>query len=174
MNIPNYSKQSGVTLITSLMLLIVMTVFGVSAMKLSSIDSLIAGNDQQEMLLSQETQTQLNDFSRIINLSNTYSATGFQSRGSNVNQYIFDQTNIDGIKTDKIITNMNYNYACKRSGLASSLGSDAPNCDLFDFFVELKSSYSSAKKSRHQGAGKMLPKSTHSNDSTQGVYNLVN
>ena len=173
MSISTYRKQSGVTLITTLILLVVMTVFGVSAIKLSLINALIAGNDQQEMLLSQEAQTQLNDFARIINLSNTYSATGFQSRGSNVDKYIFDQTNIDGIKTDKTITNMNYNYTCKRRGLASSLGSDAPNCDLFDFFVELKSSHSSAKKSRHEGAGKMLPKSIHSSDSTKGVYNLV-
>ena len=40
-------RQQGATLITSLILLLVMTIVGVSSVKVSSIDAMIAGNPQE-------------------------------------------------------------------------------------------------------------------------------
>lgn len=174
MNKFSANKQSGVTLITSLILLLIMTIVGVSATKVSSLNLLIAGNDQQRMRISQLTQNQITQFVTTENLVTTFTAAGFQPSAGQTNSYIFDQV-VDGeIKEDKAITDKNYKFVCKRNGLASSIGADAPKCDLYDYYLTLKSTRSSARSRRHQGAGKMVPDDTHTADATNGDYNFVN
>jgi len=62
------NKQQGATLVTSLMMLTIMTIVGVSAVKVSSTEILIAGNEQEKMKLFQTTQTDLNELSTPLEL----------------------------------------------------------------------------------------------------------
>ena len=167
-------KQAGATLITSMLLLVIMTVVGVSATKVSSISVLIAGNDQQKMMLSQVSQSKLDKFATTESLEATLTASGFKPSTGQTDTYIFDQSTSGGIIVDKKIQDKNFNYACKRNGVASNVGSDAPKCDLYDYSIKLKNGYSSARDERHQGSGKMVPNSTDDADLTNGEYNLVN
>lgn len=58
MNIMNKKNQSGLTLITSLMMLLAMTILGITAVKLSSVDLLVAHNYQQPLSVYQEAGKQ--------------------------------------------------------------------------------------------------------------------
>jgi hypothetical protein len=167
------NKQAGVTLITSMMLLVIMTIIGVSATKVSSMSALISGNDQQQMLLAQTLNSKLPQFASVDTLEKTLSSTGFTPSAGETNKYVFSQVSNDGYKVDKEVTDLAYNYACKRNGKASDIGPDAPSCDLYDFHIGLKRSSSNAKDTRHQGSGKMVPSKQHADDATKGDYNFA-
>jgi type II secretory pathway pseudopilin PulG len=167
------NKQQGATLITSLIMLLIMTIVGVAATKSSSMSILIAGNDQQKILLAQTLDSELSKFASIETLEKSFTKNGFTPSAGQTNKYIFAQDDVDDLKVNKEITNLNFNYACKRNGKASDLGADAPSCDLYDFYIDLKRSASSARDTRHQGSGKMVPSKQHSADATKGNYHFV-
>ena len=167
------NKQQGATLITSLIMLLVMTIVGVSATKISSMSALISGNDQQQMLLAQTLDSKLSNFASIETLEESFTDTGFTPSDGQTNKYIFSLVEENGLKVNKEITNLDFNYSCKRNGIASDIGADAPNCNLYDFHIKLNRSHSSARDRRHQGSGKMVPSKEHSADATKGNYHFV-
>lgn len=174
MKIKNKIKQKGATLVTSMMLLIVMTIAGVTTIKISSTSLLIAGAQQEGMLLSQHLNSELPMFASVEYLQESFTSTGFTPTSGQSNKYIFNQVEDEDIRINKTITNHDYKYGCLRNGKASDIGPDAPVCDLYDFYIDLYSTRSNAKDTRHQGSGKMVPSKEHSADSTRGVYNFVN
>jgi len=167
------NKQQGATLITSLMMLLVMTIVGVSATKSATMSVLIAGNDQQKMLLAQTLDSELSRFASIETLEKSFTSIGFTPSAGQTDKYIFSQVDESGLKVNKEITNLGYNYTCKRNGIASDIGADAPNCNLYDFHIKLHRSHSSVRDRRHQGSGKMGPGKEHSADATKGNYHFV-
>ena len=149
-------NQQGATLFTALVFLILMTIVSVSAAKLSILDLLIAGNNQQQMELYQETENDLKELATVPelyvpivpdpNLFNTL--TG-------VYKLPYDSNKPDVVQQ---ITDNRKSYTCIGfSGLAISMGPDVPKCDLYDFQVITSKTHTSAKDRHNRGAGKEKP-----------------
>jgi len=153
-------QQQGATLATTLVFLLLMTIVSVSATKISILDVLVSGNEQQQMMLFQTTENQLKKMTNIVKLEKTFTATGFTGNVSdNPNQYKFNDTVLASKGITEIITDIPVIYPCERQGMASSLGPAAPPCDLYDFQVRTSGQNSGARDRHHRGAGKMIPNS---------------
>ncbi len=147
MKINIQKKQQGATLLTSLGLLMVMTVIGVTATKMSSIEALLAGNEQVKMKLFQTTQSELYKFTTPIQLIPVLlDDTLFDSKG--------EYAASDDFLKKETITKLQA-YTCKGiNGLATSIGGP---CKLFDFKVATRSDLGAAAEESHRGAGKEVP-----------------
>jgi len=147
MNIKNIKRQSGITLITSLMMLLAMTIIGVTAIKVSSVDLLIASNYQEQLSAHQEAKTKTR---REVSFYRLHDFVMAETQPPNT---------VKGAMVSKAeVTNLNSEYPCKgRSFLANSLGPDAPPCRLFMFAVDANLKGSGAKENHYQGAGKQYP-----------------
>lgn len=164
----NRRKQKGATLPTTLVFLMLMTLVSVSATKISILDTLVAGNDQTKMILSQQTENCLRVSTHIrrlfIPLTNNGvgQSQGFVGNvGGRADQYKFDQlldACQDGnVNIEEYITDIPGHYNCEREGQASSMGPAVPRCDLFDFQIRSNKPNSGARDIHHRGAGKMVP-----------------
>ncbi|MCF6190049.1 MAG: pilus assembly PilX N-terminal domain-containing protein [Cocleimonas sp.] len=155
----NKNKQTGATLITSLVFLLLMTIVSVSATKISLLDVLVSSNEQQQMVLFQTTANQLKQLTHIAKLNQTFESTGFVGNVSGEDdQYKFTSDfNTDNNITEIITELPVKNYDCERNGVAGSMGPSAPKCDLYDFQVRRAGQNSAAKDRHHHGAGKMVP-----------------
>jgi len=153
----NYTKlnshlQQGATLITSLMLLVVITILGISAIKMSTLNILIASNEQQQMMLFQETESDLINLSRASKLYDPLINDRF-----NATTGMFNLANNDPFLIE-IITDMDKRYSCEGiEGKAVSIGPDVSPCDLYDFQVKKRKQNSGARDTHHRGAGKEVP-----------------
>ena len=151
-------RQQGATLITALMMLLVMTIIGISAVKMSSINILIAGNDQQKLMLMQETETALNNLAtpgKLIDPLINEEINGVVAQfDPETHEYPVPEPFKDNMA--EIITDMDKLYGCEGfDGKAVSIGSDVPPCHLYDFKV--KAQKNSARVVRRRGAGKEVP-----------------
>jgi hypothetical protein len=146
MKITNFHKQQGATLITALGLLMVMTVVGVTATKMSSIETLIAGNEQKKMKLFQETQSELYKLTTPIKLMPALQDdTLFVNDVYAVSHETIKQEDITKLQ----------GYTCKGiDGLAASIGGP---CKLYDFKITTRSATGGAAQESHRGAGKEVP-----------------
>jgi hypothetical protein len=154
------TDQQGATLITALMMLLVMTIIGISAIKMSSISILIAGNDQQKLMLMQETETTLNNLAtpgKLIDPLINEPVNGVNARfDANTKEYQVPSPFKSNMT--EIITDMDILYGCEGfDGKAVSIGSDVPPCHLYDFKVDAKKQSSGARVVRRRGAGKEVP-----------------
>jgi len=154
------TDQQGATLITALMMLLVMTIIGISAIKMSSISILIAGNDQQKLMLMQETETTLNNLAtpgKLIDPLINEPVNGVNARfDAQTNEYKVPSPFKSNMT--EIITDMDTLYGCEGfDGKAVSIGSDVPPCHLYDFKVDAKNQSSGARVVRRRGAGKEVP-----------------
>ena len=161
------NKQQGATLVTSLMMLTIMTIVGVSAVKVSSTEILIAGNEQEKMKLFQTTQTDLNELSTPLELLTPLVGEVDDEQ----NQAEFDANGEYTVSTSATktatITDMDTEYKCEGvNGEAVSIGPSSPPCRLFDFRVNTKKLHSSARATVRRGAGKEVP-----NDNTNNQIN---
>ena len=148
------AKQQGATLITSLILLLIMTIVGVSAVKVSSTDTMIASNDMQQMILHQETENTSVEFSNTAGLFKSLDPSGAFVGNIDGDDDRFKLTDSpDG--TSEIITNTQRRVDCNRGGSGTSIG--LINCWVYDFEVRMKKNNSSAKDKRHRGMGKAVP-----------------
>lgn len=144
------NKQSGVTLITSLMMLIVMTVLGITAMKLSSVDLVVAKNHQHQLSVYQEAVTSLR---RDVTFFNWF------QWASSENDVQPSVRNSKGLVTNTQIVDLDQYYMCKgRLGSASSIGSNSPSCKLYMFSIDSHLEGTGAKDTHYQGVGKEVPK----------------
>lgn len=163
-----FKRQLGATLFTSLIFLTLMTIVTVSATKISIIDILVAGNDQQQVEVFHQIENELTDFTDTVRLSvpldRQKSGQTFGNGGAKVNGIVTDNNTFSfadvSPNTVEIITDLEEIYSCLREGVGSSLGPNAPVCRLYDF--QLRKSGERNKLVRdqhHQGAGKMVPNS---------------
>jgi len=158
------SKQRGATLFTALVFLALMTIVSVSAAKISMLDVLISGNNQQKMELYQDTAREVDDHTDPAKLLDLIINTEAYSN-ANVewnHDYPVNTTN-PHTKVDEKITNRAIEYECGAiNGLATSQGVDN-SCHLFDFEVNTKKSFSSARERHVRGAGKEYPNPSRNN-----------
>ena len=142
----NKNKQAGITLITSLMMLLVMTIIGVTAIKISSMDLLIADNYQKKLQVYQAAE------SKIQKDADFYSLYTWMTTQQNAPT---DKKN--DITTTSEIVDLQDQYQCTPNNLATSLGPDSTPCNIYMFQIEASMSGSGAKDFHYQGAGKLVP-----------------
>jgi len=147
MNRVSITRQSGITLITSLIMLLAMTIIGVTAIKISSIDLLVANNYQQQLSVYQEAETKIRRDVSFYRL----------------HDWMMDDKQPPTTTKEKMVTNakvtdLNRDYPCKgKSNLANSLGPDAPSCKLFLFAIDSNLQGTGAQERHYKGAGKQFP-----------------
>lgn len=143
----NKKNQLGLTLITSLIMLLMMTLIGVTAVKLSSIDLLVAHNYQQQLEVYQEAETKIRRDVSFYRLHEWM-----------INNQHPPVSEKDNIETKAEVMDLNRQYPCKGTGnLANSLGPDAPACRLFMFSIDANMKGAGAREHHYQGAGKQFP-----------------
>ena len=157
------NKQQGSTLFTALVFLALMTIVTVSAAKISMLDVLVSGTNQQTMLLYQKTDretTSHTDPAKLISL--------LQVNDGDAHNYLekwafeYPVTTANPNSNEKI-TNRVFEYGCGAiDGLATSQGSDN-SCRLFDFEVRTKKDNSGARDRHVRGAGKEYPSASRNN-----------
>jgi Tfp pilus assembly protein PilX len=142
----NKNKQSGMTLITSLMMLLVLTILGVTAMKISTVDLLIANNYQKKLQVYQAAESKIQkdvDFYWL-----------YQWMTTDVNAPTDDAKDI--VSSSEIV-DLDDSYQCTPNDLATSLGPDSTPCRIYMFQVSSSMKTSGAKETHYQGAGKLTP-----------------
>ncbi|WP_299876460.1 pilus assembly PilX N-terminal domain-containing protein [uncultured Cocleimonas sp.] len=143
-------RQRGATLFTSLVFLALMTIVSVSASKISMMDVLISGNNEQSMRVFQTTA---NDLKKLTTPVNFYEAYIVNEHGAPWTHELPSEPT-----KEQKITSRNKEYYCGGfNGLAVSLGSDTSPCFLFDFNVNGKLPNSSIRDAHFRGAGKEFP-----------------
>ncbi len=146
-------KQRGATLFTALVFLMLMTIVSVSATKISMLDILVSGNNEQHMRIFQTTENDLNELVTPAILLPVLQTEGFgapwkhELPGKSLKPH-----------TDEEIISRNLEYDCGGfDGKAVSLGPDVPPCYLYDFKVESSLSNSGIQDKHVRGAGKEYP-----------------
>lgn len=157
-NIDNLSfKQKGATLVTTLILLILMTIVSVSAAKISIFNVIASGNEQQKVMLFQQTENDLKNITTVIELYKPMTGDDGAEFALDTGVYqVPEEANSPDTKLK--ITDTNIRYACNGfSGQALSLGPSVPRCDLYDFEAKIKKHSSGANDRHNRGAGKEKP-----------------
>lgn len=148
MKINTLKSQSGITLITSLVMLLVMTILSVTAIKLSTMDLAVAKNYQHQLTVYQAAETELR---KDVNFYHLYKwmLDNRQHPGESKNE---------GVVTETLVVDLERNYICKgRQSQATSIGPDSPPCRLFMFTVDSHLEGTGAKDRHFQGTGKQVP-----------------
>ena len=148
-------KQQGATLFTALVFLTLMTIVSVSATKLSILDVLIAGNNQRQMELYQDTSNDLKELTTVVNLYKPLVKTLGDEFDPVTGIYLVPDTPHG---TEMQITDPDKSYSCTGfNGEATSIGPDVPPCDLYDFQVKSTKASSSVRDRHNRGVGKEKP-----------------
>ncbi len=147
------NKQEGATLMVVMSFLVLMTIVTVSATKISILDVLISGNDQQRVISFRELENNLTQYAKTDSLNDAFAADGFNNA-----QEQFTTTDSTSELTKKI-TDLSEQYPCERNGRGSSLGGGAPPCRLYDFQVLSNQQNTGAREDHRRGGGKMVPQS---------------
>jgi hypothetical protein len=154
------SNQRGMTLMTTLVILVVMTVVATMSSKLSIFDTLLARNNKVKTLVYQETANDLRLLANIENLHDPMMNKKFEP----LTGVYVPPKNTSKLETAEVITDMGTGgseelYDCEGfAGRASTVGMGARKCDLFDFQVKRqKKGLSGAHDRHHIGKGKEVP-----------------
>lgn len=148
-------KQRGATLFTSLVFLTLMTIVTVSAAKIGSLDVLLSGNNQQQMLVFQQTDKTLIGFSNPVVV-----VVAVDENDGVKNEWTKNLTVMKHEKRE--VKNRNIAYPCKDNGLATSLGSDdAGQCYMFDLSAEDRLVNRGLTDKHFRGVGKLLPNTSN-------------
>jgi len=156
------TKQQGATLFTALVFLALMTIVSVSAAKISMLDVLVSGNNQQRMELYQKTAREIDNHARPGKLLTLFQTVPATESAKVAWDYTYDvaASNPD---TVELISNRAIEYPCGAiNGLANSQGSDNI-CHLFDFEVRTSKPNSSARDRHARGGGKEYPSPSRNN-----------
>ncbi|CAA6813621.1 MAG: Unknown protein [uncultured Thiotrichaceae bacterium] len=149
MNI-NPKKQDGVSLLITLIILLVISMIGVSAVRMSSQDLMIASNEQQQMLVNQASESSGREAVNFYNL--------FQWLEEGTIPASRTHTLESGeIKTTIALT-QGIDYPCLgQSGEAMSLGVGVNKCRAYRFQVKSRLQGTGAIAERDKSEGKELP-----------------
>lgn len=156
----NNKKQQGITLVTTLIMLIVMSVTAMMASKMSLFDTYIARNHKEKVMVYQQTATDLKLLADIERLHGPMVNREFDPESG---IYISPEAPASGdvveVITDIGFDDEDYLYDCEGwSGRASSIGLGSRQCDLFDFQItRQKEGTGSFREKHHVGMGKEVP-----------------
>lgn len=151
-NTKKYRTQAGMTLVTSLMMLLVMTILGVTAIRLSSVDLLIANNYQHQLSVYQAAKSANSTNSNLYNL---YTWITVKQDPADISE--------KEVVSKTGVADLDIQYPCRgRGDLASSIGPNAPPCNLYMFSIDSRIKGTGAKDTHYQGAGKEVPNTTKS------------
>jgi len=152
------SKQKGATLITALSFLALMTIVSVSATKISILDILASGNDQQQSLLFQRSENSLIELTTVSKLYKPMVKVDGASFSESTGEYLFPSANDSDFLIQQKITDKKIRYECNGfNGKAISLGPSVPRCDLYDFEARMRKQNTGASARHNRGAGKEKP-----------------
>ena len=153
LGIPN--KQKGATLFTALVFLALMTIVSVSASKISMMDALVAGNNQRQMELYQDTSKDLKDLTTVVNLYKPMVKIPGDVFDPITGIYVVPDTPAG---KEMQITDPNKRYSCGGfEGKAVSIGPSVSPCDLYDFQVKSGRVNTGARDQHNRGGGKEKP-----------------
>ncbi len=156
-------KQRGATLFTSLVFLALMTIVSVTAAKIASLDALVSGNNQQQMLVFQQTEKTLKGFTNPLIVTQTIAI----NNGVNSDwEYTLDANPNDPstINATRDVKNRGIDYPCKTNGMANAVGSDtAPSCYMFDLSAEDTLGQTGIRDKHFRGVGRALPNTSNYN-----------
>ena len=144
------SKEQGATLISTVSILLVLTMVGIASARMSIIDTKIASNGEQQMMLYQEAENALKTITHPEKLYTWMEAQ--RSGGIGIADIVTSKLKA---KTD--ITALNREYACIGNGGAVSIGPEVPVCNLYDFHIDIKKKGLGTHDVHHRGAGKEAP-----------------
>lgn len=156
MHIQSMKHQSGVSLIVALVVLLVITILGISSVRLSSQDLMIASNEQQQMMVSQASE----------------SASRKTAIFYNVYKWLEDGTQPDtqtrqvtsGNITSDVEISRGAEYICfGQSGEAMSIGPGSTRCRVYTFAIDSRLAGTGARDRLYKGQGKELPAATGGN-----------
>lgn len=145
------STQKGVSLLITLIMLMVISMIGVSAVRMSSQDLMIASNEQQQMLVNQTSESSRREVVSFYNLfqwleEGTIPASRVHTLDSGE------------IKTTIALT-QGIDYPCLgQSGEAMSIGAGMNKCRAYNFSVKSKLQGTGAIAERFKSEGKELPR----------------
>jgi len=152
-----HKSQQGATLITALTFLVLMTIVSVSASKISILDVLVSSNEQQQMMLFQDTENDLKELTTVVKLYKPLVKEGGATFDLDTGAYVLP-SNTQKPGTLEVITDKFKRYQCGGfNGKAISIGPDVPPCDLYDFQVKTSVLNSGVRDRHHRGAGKEKP-----------------
>ena len=151
-------KQKGSTLITALVFLVLMTGLTFAATRASIFDTKISNNNQELMLLYQEIENDLKLLSTVEQLHDPLAGQKFDSL---TNLYKVPTLEVDSF-SDKQITEMGEYHCNGFEGKATTQGSSARDCWLYDFQVKGIRKGNGASGRHNRGSGKEVPRSNPS------------
>ena len=156
----NKKNQQGITLVTSLIFLVVMSAVAMMASKVSIVDTNIAKNNKEKILIYQATA---NDLRLLADIERLHEPMVDRKFSASTGAYLSPKNTLKP-ETTEIITDIGFDddsklYDCEGwSGRASSIGLSGRKCDLFDFQVTRQQKNMSGLKERHNvGMGKEVP-----------------
>ncbi len=146
-------KQKGASLIIALVVLLVITILGISSVRLSSQDLIIASNEQQQMMVFQATESARK---QVVNFYNVYKWIDDETTPSTLTQ----QINSGNVRSDITITR-GAAYTCfgqaGQEGEANSIGVGTNKCRVYTFAIDSQLLGTGARAKLFKGEGKELP-----------------
>ncbi|MCK5895292.1 MAG: pilus assembly PilX N-terminal domain-containing protein [Cocleimonas sp.] len=146
----NKSAQQGASLFMGLVILLVISILGISSVRLSILDTLMASNDEQKMLVTQTSETTKKKVVYFYYLFKWISANETPEKITTT----MKSTTI----SSQVEINSGEFYPCfGQTGEAMSLGPAAPKCRVFSFEIESKIAGTGAQERLVKGEGKEFP-----------------
>lgn len=149
-------KQKGATLFSALTILVVLTIVGISAVRISVVDIKVASNEEQKVATSQLTSNALIDITKPVFLYNW-----LERKKKDPDDLGIDDVTNGKIHAKRTISSAEVEYPCMGNGGAVSIGIDAPSCRVFEFNVDVSKKGSGVKDSHFRGAGKEVPRNSN-------------
>ncbi len=146
----NVKYQTGASLIIALVVLLITTMIGISAVRLSTQDLMIASNEQQKMMVAQASESARN---KVVNFFNVYKWIEDETLPSIQTR----QLDSGSVKSEVTIAR-GAKYICfGQSGEAMSIGPGATQCRVYTFDINSTLVGTGARDRLFKGEGKELP-----------------
>ena len=153
-------KQHGATLMTTLIFLILMTLLAIFSMESTLLDSLLARNNKERILIYQDTANDLKLLATVQVLHDPMLNNKFDQQNGTYNSPVTQDKN----GSSQVITDIGFDednplYDCEGyNGRASAIGLGSRKCDLFDFSVDMRlGNRGGVTEKHHVGKGKEVP-----------------
>ena len=143
-------NQQGVSLVIALVVLLVITMIGISSVRLSSQDIIIASNEQQQMMISQASESARK---KVVSFYNVYRWINDETLPDEQIQ----ELNTGRVRSNVVITRGEIYNCFGQSGEAMSLGPGASKCRVYTFDIDSKLLGTGARNRLFKGEGKEIP-----------------
>ncbi len=168
----NYKKQTGAVLLWSLVILVVLLVLGVTSIRMSGLDTRIAGNEMHSMLTYQAAESAIARIvsastARLFHLDATSKAPNRTTEWSGMRDRVsLDNTAVDVTsKADVFLPAWGEKVTCPTlTGLANSVNASysagGMDCQVYVVTAKANLQGASAKSQHDVGIFKFIPAST--------------